>query len=332
METVRYYVSPERLEKYKPYFPTLYPELCRAAEIIRSSETALAFLSRLIGAVHGTEEVTIKNTEGDTVSNFAPVFALLAHIEDCEAELEKRDFSSSVRESILQKHENILKEHKRKFGYYACSQILFDWSKHYLKPDIFSMDTLEFEIQEYGNDDIFTGPNGQLIPLRNAVLENGVYKGVTVQRGGADGIAAELPAAQYTPVLQQGDTVISVHIPAKADISPKNCEIAFQHALDFFEKHYPECKIKALVCHSWLMDPQLAEGLRPDSAILSFQRFYTVTPTVSSGEEVMYFVFNKRPEDLSTLPEDTTLTRFLKARYLQNNPIYAYLGIHLIGR
>jgi hypothetical protein len=50
------------------------------------------------------------------------------------------------------------------------------------------------------------------------------------------------------------------------------CELSFEAAVDFFKRHLPAEKYRLAVCHSWLLDPQLAEYLPTDSNIIQFQR------------------------------------------------------------
>ncbi len=327
-----YYVSEERLKKYEPFFPNIFDEVKEAARIIGSNKESLERLGFLIDVLYDGSlgEVKLETAEGNIVENFAPLFALLSHIEKCEEEIERRGFDEETRKTLLGRFEATLMSHKKKFGYYAYSQMLYFWSKHYLVPDIFNVGTLQFEIQTYGNEDIYRLYNGKYISVRNSYKDEGFIFGTPVLRGGAEGVGFKRYGAMGKAVLMPGDKVLSVHIPSGADISKETCERNYAMALEFFAKYYPECDIKAIICHSWLMDPELGTFLPENSNILSFQSYFNVVPTKSAGEEVMTFVFGKRPENLEDLPENTTLTKNLKKRYLENNPIYAHIGVHLL--
>lgn len=330
-DEVKYYVSPERLEKYRKLFPELFAEVSRAAELICESEDNLEYLGVLIdGLCGGIPQDFVFCEEENIPLNYAPMFALLTLLEECEEEIKRRNFDDETVTKIYAKFEAILKENKEKFGFYGYSKALYFWGKHYLKPDIFKIGTLQYEIKKYDRDDIYRDENGCLVPLRNASVQNGVCIGTSIKRGGADG---ETVSFKGEPALLKGDGVISVHIPAKADITEETCRKNNKTALEFFARYYPEYSIKAFMCYSWLMDPQLPELLKPDSNILSFQKFFSPTlHTSSSGDEAIYFVFGKRPKKLEELPETTTLTRSLKKRYLENNPVYAHLGIHFLEK
>ena len=331
-KAIEYFVSPERMEKYKVVFPNIYNDVCEAAKHIFQDADSLKYLEKLRQSIYGEvpEGLTIEPEEGNITENFAPIFALLSYLDECEEEMDRRGFDSDTRKNVYQKFENILVSHKASKGFYGCSKMIFFWAKHYIKPDIIKIDNLEFEITKHCCDDIFRDTDGNLIPLREFTVDGCNVTGISVLRGGADGGKISFTGEM---ALAKGDAVISVHIPSKADISEKSCAVYYKHALEFFAKHYPEYKVKAFICHSWLMDPQLSTILKPGSNILTFQNFFApTTHTRSSGEEVMTFVFGKRPDNLEDLPDNTTLTKNLKKRYLENNPIYAHIGIHFLER
>lgn len=85
---------------------------------------------------------------------------------------------------------------------------------------------------------------------------------------------------------------------------------------------YPEEPIAGLVCRSWLLDPQLAEYLRPDSNIIRFQSRFDLLPLLppedpTEGDRELMRLGLHLPvpphpltqEDLATVPQDTTLRR-----------------------
>jgi len=58
-------------------------------------------------------------------------------------------------------------------------------------------------------------------------------------------------------------------------------------------------------------------------------RRFAKHPIRSSGKEVFKFVFLKRTDDYTTLPEDTSLQRKLKQIYLDGGCIHGYAGVIL---
>ena len=79
------------------------------------------------------------------------------------------------------------------------------------------------------------------------------------------------------------------------------------------------------------MSPELAEVVKPTSNLLAFQRSYMRYPVHTKGEDVLNFVFMLRYTTYADLPEDTSLQRALKARYLAGGRLYEYGGVMPFG-
>ena len=54
---------------------------------------------------------------------------------------------------------------------------------------------------------------------------------------------------------------------------------SYRRALDTFKKYYPELDIKCFHCHSWMLAPELADMMKPESKILGFARRFTLVFT-----------------------------------------------------
>ncbi|MGW5638018.1 acyltransferase domain-containing protein [Streptomyces sp. NPDC003832] len=112
----------------------------------------------------------------------------------------------------------------------------------------------------------------------------------------------------------EGEPVLDVHIPGDGPLSPSACDAAFAAARPFADRHHPEHRATFATCHSWLLDPTLADHLKPDANILAFQRRFTAhgdRPECDS--EVLEFVFARPPGTTNTsgLPRRTTLQKAL---------------------
>ena len=136
-----------------------------------------------------------------------------------------------------------------------------------------------------------------------------------------------LPKADYRILVQPGDTCLSIHIPNTGDFSHKSCEESYARAKELFHTCFPELTIKAFHCHSWMMAPELGAILKPDSRILSFAEPYLRYPIPTQGDDVLNFVFLLKFTTYADLPEDTSLQRALKQRYLRGEYLYEYGGI-----
>jgi hypothetical protein len=117
--------------------------------------------------------------------------------------------------------------------------------------------------------------------------------------------AAGLPLGSQDPCL-------NVHIPDfLGSITPAACDRSLELAREFFARHFPEEPYRVATCHSWLLDPQLAEYLPEDSNIVRFQdRFRSAYQErkVDDGGPVG-FVFGDPEVPAYALPRRTTLER-----------------------
>ena len=85
--------------------------------------------------------------------------------------------------------------------------------------------------------------------------------------------------------------------------------------------------MKALYCHSWLLDPALKDLAKKGSNIVSFGSRFLRYPTVSEGRGVFMFLFRKYVDNLEELPENTSLERAVKAHYLEGKYVYEVGGV-----
>lgn len=109
--------------------------------------------------------------------------------------------------------------------------------------------------------------------------------------------------------------VISIHIPQSGPLVPGQVTASFARARKFFATHFPDAPAHALHCDSWLLDPQLAQVLAPESNIVRFQRrWHLLDASRQADAAIVYFVFAYRPRpgqapDYRDLPRDTRLRR-----------------------
>ena len=75
--------------------------------------------------------------------------------------------------------------------------------------------------------------------------------------------------------IRPQDPVITIHIPSAGPLTEESCLDAYRRAYDFFPKQRTDGKL-IFVCSSWLLDPDYAAFLPPDSNILRFQRDFEI--------------------------------------------------------
>jgi GNAT-like C-terminal domain/N-acyltransferase N-terminal domain len=121
-----------------------------------------------------------------------------------------------------------------------------------------------------------------------------------------------LDCSKWREVLQKGDPILGIHIPASGSLSHAACRQAYRLAMEFFPTHYPELEFKAFTCSSWLMDNQLSDHLSEASNIVLFQRDYFLTPIPGTNDfQTLERVFGAPPKDINTAPQETSLQRMV---------------------
>lgn len=125
------------------------------------------------------------------------------------------------------------------------------------------------------------------------------------------------PKADWELAVKPGDNIISLHLPGGMKLNKEITRQAVRDAFRHAKKYYPDYAPKAIHCGSWLLNPELAEPLGENSNIMAFASVFHLHPTKCQGQSVFNFVFKASVNpDLATLPEDTRLQRWLKAKYL----------------
>jgi hypothetical protein len=142
--------------------------------------------------------------------------------------------------------------------------------------------------------------------FRGTLYQLGRLQFERVSLGGRTGRSLTEAGQPYGP----GDPALAVHIPEfYGPLSPSACEASFAWAREFFPRHFPEVPYPLAICHSWLLDEQLAEYLPAGSNIVRFQRrFRQAYPPDVNDEDIQKFVFG-RPAPPEQLPRRTTLER-----------------------
>jgi len=121
----------------------------------------------------------------------------------------------------------------------------------------------------------------------------------------------ESMATAMTPEPKPDDRVLSLHIPDFCGpMTPEACDESIARAHEFFPRYFPEEPVRAGVCSSWLLDPQLKDYLDPESNIIRFQnRFRLVPGGYNVDNSIVQFVFGPVLTDPARLPRRSTLER-----------------------
>ena len=127
--------------------------------------------------------------------------------------------------------------------------------------------------------------------------------------------------------LKEGDPVIEVHIPEGKGMSREACVASIAEAKKFFATYFPEYEYRGVTCHSWLLDPTLAEVLKPESNILAFQSFFKVVKTDPSISILRYTLrWDASLENYRQIPATSSLAEKAKERIGKGGSFYIALG------
>lgn len=128
--------------------------------------------------------------------------------------------------------------------------------------------------------------------------------------------------------LNKGDMCLNVHIARYSPLDDYECEKSYAWAREFFKKYYG-IETCFFFCHSWFLHPWLHDVLPERSTILRFAKKYKILEVEENADEVIYYVFIEKHENIDDYPEDTSLRRNLK-KYLKNGiEVGEGLGVRL---
>lgn len=140
-----------------------------------------------------------------------------------------------------------------------------------------------------------------------------------------------LPNSEWDLVLQNGDTVLDLHIPRKDRFSVEDCRDSLRQAFAFFRQQAPDRPFKASYCHTWFYSPQLQQILPPESNIVRFQREAYLYPFPGSAGFLWDYVFGEKVKSLAEAPRDTSLRRAVLDWLNAGGEIYDLAGVLFHG-
>ncbi len=352
----------DALQQEFDFFGEHYAQIKRVAGQINENKTLSAWVR--VSAKYALEAdfaaarcVPVPPTDGTETMDFLPLFMLLPQIPVSIADYRDRGFPEDELRDLLRGYLGSINIVRKQTGRPGVNQTYYNWLTHYTKAVLFKAHGLQFEKytmplgacwlknKETGEmlpfvlDAVFCGDGKHRLGSAgfeecdetfHALFEEDAenYYGYATRNCVVSSQRETFPKAMWECVARPGDECVNMHIPKGADISRENMTRACQKAMDILKNRYPECKARVIFCNSWLLDPTLSEILGENSKITSFQNSFTRYPTKDGGASMFSFVFTRRPEDLRDLPEETSLQRKIKERYLNGGYIYNYTGVY----
>ncbi|WP_409345612.1 acyltransferase domain-containing protein [Paenibacillus sp. MBLB4367] len=341
----------------RPVVEAFYAELERIAEDPGLQSLALELSNQLHGSGGNKREAIARLRE---MGPEAGMFAAVVYASGLPA-IKEHYISRGIPQYILKDTMSDLgiwmHHHKQLHGAWGLSEL--GWLVHHFSGSIYKLGRLQFMPKTYNvKAKAFRNrTNGRILALTDAGVTfrsdgqvngtNGIYEkeGAWVSHYRNDGhliygnrISPEgcavresvvLDGREWELVLQEGDPVLDVHIPAAGKMSHDLCRESYRQAVSFAAEFIPGAPIKAIMCSSWLLSPQLGRILPPSSNIVTFMKDYFLTPVLSDDVQTFDRVFGAKPDDLSQAPRDTTLRRTVLDYVMAGHAIHGGAGFFL---
>ena len=283
-------------------------------------------------------------------------FCLVPSIEKTYGDLKRRGVDADIIAQTVNQYEDCLFVYEKRFGKLGLNMRYFNHLQEYVDCEILNVDRLRFGFEslrkpvyllrkkgtaEYvllvGDGEMTAGgmvaktaPAGQSAAFTASFRETEeAYVGTpALENGTCSAQISTYNKKEYELVLRPGDLCLSTHIHPYGELSREACMASYRRVLELVARFYPEYRFKAFYCNSWMMSPELKDVMKPTSKVLDFQSFYLRFPVATEGKAVLNFVFYmKGADDYTQLPEDTSLQRALKQRYLAGGRLNEYGGI-----
>lgn len=124
---------------------------------------------------------------------------------------------------------------------------------------------------------------------------------------------------EYELTTREGVPIISLHIPTDCHFALPLLRESWEQAKALIGRAFPAYADAPGYCSSWLLSPDLAGLLNPESNILAFQRSFSITPVEGQDRSFLQWVYLRSDLAVEDLPENTSLQRNLKQFLLSGN-------------
>ncbi|AWP27903.1 MULTISPECIES: acyltransferase domain-containing protein [Paenibacillus] len=139
--------------------------------------------------------------------------------------------------------------------------------------------------------------------------------------------------AEWVPVLEQGDMLLALHIPAGPGYTPDRLKNSMAMAIAFYDQYFPELAIRGFWSASWLYDTRLGLVLDNESSnIVHIQRQFYNYPTMEGDGMLRYEVFGDWKADPVLNPgEWTTSLQKAAAAYMKTGARFNTLSMVVLS-
>ncbi|NIK78710.1 hypothetical protein FHS15_003856 [Paenibacillus castaneae] len=335
IERQLYFLTDEYIAGANQYFKLSEEKLSalnNALEMIRESEelTSLAiFWKSLIYEHNNLDEYNVGNCPAPEreMGPAAGMFPLIVAISNLPWLIEyytMHQLSEVVLYDTLSDIGIVMEESRNRTGNWGIEAFLLDWLINHFQGRLFRIGRLQYipiknnvpvRVYRHCNSGKVVAINGDGYPI--------TPYGTALSR------PVRLCVDEWELMLDEGDWLLDVHIPRGEKLDYELLEESYQRAIEQFSRLLPEHSFKGFICDTWMFDPQLQEILPKTSNLVKFQADYYLYQVVDS-DSIYETVFVKKPKDLHTLPEATTLQRAVKRHILSGKSMRSAAGFLLI--
>ncbi len=343
-------------EKYGCY-TYMKEDLARVRDALLSDRDNLLYAYFLHEILKKRDKELLKLTsapraeEKSELYDTLPIFALLAELPAMWAEHKKRGIPEDVQRSTANMFENQMQDFIDLNGHLGIKGYFF-WMLRFLDLAILRVGRFNLEYTTYGFPyDVFDTKEGlRLMPTEGRFHRSGqvlgsagcededgafdasltetedAYIGFPVENGVCKNERIALKKSECKKILTKGDAVISVHIPSGGPMTEEACKNDMARGGQMIEAAIGE--VKAFICCSWLLDPQIPALIGKETNLTRFGARYERAPIKSDGTGVYDYVFLcPKITPVAELPEKTSFAKAVKAHMLAGGYIYGSVGV-----
>jgi len=354
----------ERHQRERNLFGDCYEAAVAGLEDLQAKPEAMAFATVAALYMQRVEhremaKLILPKPDGSPALDMLPVMVLLPMVDHGLSEYQRRGTSKEDAEKLISSLTANIRGNIRRNGRPGLDQVYFNWNTLMSYGLLFPCQGFKFNISNVGqNKYVLRNKETREVALllhEQEVHRSGGILGAaglkdqegsfhiqvtetetewtgypTDENGVITNVLHHYPKTEWEATVLPGDCSLSIHLPAGMKLEKNATRKAIAAAFDHAKRYYPDYDPKALICASWILNPELKDVLKEGSNILAFASLFHIHPTRNMGTGVFQFVFKTSVNpDLNTLAEDTSLQRALKAKYLAGGYHLNYGGVLL---
>lgn len=143
------------------------------------------------------------------------------------------------------------------------------------------------------------------------VRDGSLYGNRITADGRAEKIVSSIPLDEYELMIGAGAPVLGMHIPSGGGMTPDLVDQSLRDAKRFFSTlPDPSKRPKAIICSSWIFNPNLSDFLPPTANLIQLQKRVHLIPRNSSTQDGLWFLFHHKGSfDPATAERRTSMQR-----------------------